>query len=227
MSGVMPSNCSRFSLRSSGLRLLPKYPDIKVELILDNGLTDIVTERYDAGVRMGEHLEKDMVSARIGPDFQLAVVGKPSYFDSKPAPKHPKDLVRHTCINFRLPTSGGLYAWEFEDNGREFKVRVEGQLAFNNPCGRRGAGRLRSGLCAGGDRAALCGARAPDACFEKLFAGLGGLPFVLPEPASFLSGLRDAGGRAAASGEVSDGRALRRSVDGPSHTFNSQQTPTP
>jgi DNA-binding transcriptional LysR family regulator len=113
-------------------KFLPKYPDIKVELILDNGLTDIVTERYDAGVRMGEHLEKDMVSARIGPDFQLAVIGKPSYFDSNPVPKHPKDLVRHTCINFRLPTSGGLYAWEFEENGREFKVRVEGQLAFNN-----------------------------------------------------------------------------------------------
>ncbi|MGE3145489.1 MAG: LysR family transcriptional regulator, partial [Pseudorhodoplanes sp.] len=83
---------------------LPNYPDIKVELILDNGLTDIVTERYDAGVRMGEHLAKDMISARIGPDFRLAVVGKPSYFDGRPKPKHPKDLVRHTCINFRLPT---------------------------------------------------------------------------------------------------------------------------
>jgi len=111
---------------------LPRYPDIKVELVLDNGLTDIVTERYDAGVRMGEHLAKDMISARIGPDFRLAVVGAESYFADHPKPTHPKDLVGHTCINFRLPTFGGLYAWEFEENGRELKIRVEGQLIFNN-----------------------------------------------------------------------------------------------
>jgi DNA-binding transcriptional LysR family regulator len=111
---------------------LPHYPDIKVELVLDNGLTDIVTERYDAGVRMGEHLAKDMISARIGPDFRLAVVGAKSYFAEHPEPVHPKDLVGHACINFRLPTFGGLYAWEFEENGRELKIRVEGQLIFNN-----------------------------------------------------------------------------------------------
>ena len=113
-------------------KFLPDYPDIKVELVLDNGLTDIVTERCDAGVRMGEHLAKDMISARIGPDFCLAVVGAPSYFASHPEPLHPKDLVGHTCINFRLPTQGGLYVWEFEENGREIKVRVDGQLIFNN-----------------------------------------------------------------------------------------------
>ncbi len=113
-------------------RFLPNYPDIKVELILDNGLTDIVTERFDAGVRMGEHLAKDMISARIGPDFRLAVVGAKSYFADRSEPIHPKDLVNHTCINFRLPSFGGLYAWEFEENGREIKIRVEGQLAFNN-----------------------------------------------------------------------------------------------
>lgn len=113
-------------------RFLPDYPDIKVELILDNGLTDIVTERYDAGVRMGEHLAKDMISARIGPDFCLAVVGSPAYFAGREHPAHPKDLVGHRCINFRLPSSGGLYAWEFEDNGRELKIRVDGPLAFNN-----------------------------------------------------------------------------------------------
>ncbi len=105
--------------------------------MLDNGLTDIVTERYDnecydAGVRMGEHLAKDMISARIGPDFRLAVVGVKSYFADHPEPAHPKDLVGHTCIKFRLPTSGGLYAWEFEENGRELKIRGEGQLVFNN-----------------------------------------------------------------------------------------------
>jgi len=113
-------------------RFLPKYPDIKVELILDNGLTDIVTDRFDAGVRMGEHLAKDMISARIGPDFRLSVVGAPSYFADRPSPLHPKDLVGHTCINFRLPSFGGLYAWEFEEEGREIKIRVEGQLVFNN-----------------------------------------------------------------------------------------------
>ncbi|AUW43897.1 LysR family transcriptional regulator (plasmid) [Rhizobium leguminosarum] len=113
-------------------KFLPQYPDIKVELILDNGLTDIVNERYDAGVRMGEHLAKDMISARIGPDFSLAVVGSPSYFKEHGIPSHPKDLVGHTCINFRLPSSGGLYVWEFEENGQEIKIRVDGQLAFNN-----------------------------------------------------------------------------------------------
>jgi len=113
-------------------KFLPQYPDIKVELILDNGLTDIVNERYDAGVRMGEHLAKDMISARIGPDFSLAVVGSRSYFQERGVPAHPKDLVGHTCINFRLPSSGGLYAWEFEENGQEMKIRVDGQLVFNN-----------------------------------------------------------------------------------------------
>ncbi|CAN7348530.1 LysR family transcriptional regulator [Rhizobium sp. LjRoot258] len=113
-------------------KFLPQYPDINVELILDNGLTDIVTERYDAGVRMGEHLAKDMISARIGPDFSLAVIGAPAYFTEHGVPSHPKDLVDHTCINFRLPSSGGLYVWEFEENGQEIRIRVDGQLVFNN-----------------------------------------------------------------------------------------------
>ena len=113
-------------------KFLPKYPDIKVELMLDNGLADIVTERYDAGVRMGEQLAKDMISARIGPDFRFAVVGAKSYFAKNPEPTKPQDLVHHTCINYRFPTSGGLYAWEFEEKRREIKIRVEGQLVFNN-----------------------------------------------------------------------------------------------
>lgn len=113
-------------------KFLSQYPDIKVEIVLDNGLTDIVTERYDAGVRMGEHLAKDMISARIGPDFCLAVVGAPSYFADHPKPTHPKELVSHICINFRLPSSGGFYVWEFEENDREVRIRVDGQLAFNN-----------------------------------------------------------------------------------------------
>ncbi|TAM98272.1 MAG: LysR family transcriptional regulator [Rhizobiaceae bacterium] len=111
---------------------LPKYPDIKVELLLDNGLTDIVTERYDAGVRMGEQLAKDMISARIGPDFRFAVVGAKSYFADRPVPRTPRDLTQHDCVNYRFPSSGTLYAWEFEENGREMKVHVDGQLVFNN-----------------------------------------------------------------------------------------------
>jgi len=112
-------------------RLLPDYPDIKVELDIDNGLTDIVAERYDAGVRLGEQVAKDMIAVRIGPDMRMAVVGAPSYFARRPRPKKPQDLVSHDCINLRLPTFGGLYAWEFERAGRELKVRVEGQLVFN------------------------------------------------------------------------------------------------
>jgi DNA-binding transcriptional LysR family regulator len=113
------------------LKFLPKYPDIKVELIVDYALTDIVTERYDAGVRIGEQVAKDMVAVRIGPDMRMAVVGSPAYFARRPRPKTPQDLTAHDCINIRLPTYGGVYAWEFEKGGREVKVRVEGSLVFN------------------------------------------------------------------------------------------------
>jgi len=113
-------------------RLLPDYPDIRVELTIDYGLTDIVTERYDAGIRLGEQVAKDMIAVRIGPDMRMAVVGAPSYFARWPRPKKPQDLTAHHCINIRLPTYGGLYAWEFEKRGHELKVRVEGQLVFNN-----------------------------------------------------------------------------------------------
>ncbi|MBR1211125.1 LysR family transcriptional regulator [Bradyrhizobium sp. JYMT SZCCT0180] len=112
--------------------LLPNYPDIKVELMIDYGLTDIVAERYDAGVRLGEQVAKDMIAVRIGPDFCMAVVGAPAYFERKPVPKKPQDLTAHDCINIRLPTYGGIYAWEFEKRGRELKVRVDGPLVFNN-----------------------------------------------------------------------------------------------
>ena len=112
-------------------KLLPKFPDIKVELNVELALTDIVAERYDAGVRFGEQVGKDMIAVRIAPDMRMVVVGSPSYFAKRPVPKHPQDLVGHNCINIRLPTYGGLYAWEFEKDGRELKVRVEGQLVFN------------------------------------------------------------------------------------------------
>ena len=113
-------------------KLLPAYPDIKVEIVVDYGLTDIVAERYDAGVRLGEQVAKDMIAARIGPDFRMAVVGAPSYFARHPLPRKPQELTAHQCINLRLPTHGGLYAWEFAKRGRDLKVRVEGQLVFNN-----------------------------------------------------------------------------------------------
>jgi DNA-binding transcriptional LysR family regulator len=112
-------------------KLLRQYPDIKVELIVDYGLTDIVAERYDAGVRAGEQVAKDMIAVRIGPDMRMAVVGAPSYFKNRSEPKKPQDLIGHNCINLRLPTRGGLYVWEFEKGARELKVRVEGQLTFN------------------------------------------------------------------------------------------------
>lgn len=112
-------------------KLLPDYPDIKVEIVIDYGLTDIVAERYDAGVRPGEMVAKDMIAVRIGPDMRSAVVGAPSYFVSRPKPKTPQDLTTHRCINLRIPTHSGLYAWEFEKGKRELRVRVEGQLVFN------------------------------------------------------------------------------------------------
>lgn len=108
-------------------KLLPAYPDIKVEIVVDYGLTDIVAERYDAGVRLGEQVAKDMIAVRIGPDLRMAVVAAPSYFARRPAPKKPQDLTEHNCINIRLPTLGGIYAWEFEKRGRALKVRVDGQ----------------------------------------------------------------------------------------------------
>jgi DNA-binding transcriptional LysR family regulator len=113
-------------------RLLPDYPDIRAEVIIDYGLTDIVAERYDAGVRLGEQVAKDMIAVRIGPDMRMAVVGAPSYFATRKRPKVPQDLMSHDCINIRLPTYGGVYAWEFEKGARELRVRVEGRLVFNN-----------------------------------------------------------------------------------------------
>ena len=113
-------------------RLLPDYPDVKVEINVDNGLTDIVAGRHDAGVRLGEQVAKDMVAVRIGPDLRMAVVGAPAYFERRPRPKAPGDLTAHDCINTRFPTFGGLYAWEFERGRRALKVQVEGQLVFNS-----------------------------------------------------------------------------------------------
>jgi DNA-binding transcriptional LysR family regulator len=113
-------------------KLLGDYPDIHVELSIDSGFTDIVKERFDAGVRLGESIAKDMIATRIGSDMRMAVVGSPAYFRNRPIPRTPQDLAEHQCIQLRLLSSGGLYAWELANGGREVRVRVEGQLAFNN-----------------------------------------------------------------------------------------------
>lgn len=112
-------------------RLLPHYPEVRLEVAIDHSLRDIVNDRYDAGVRLGEQVEKDMIAVRIGPDLRMLVVGAPDYFARHPPPATPHDLTGHACINLRMPTAGGLYAWEFEKDGRELRVRVEGQLVFN------------------------------------------------------------------------------------------------
>lgn len=113
-------------------KILPAHPDIHIEVAVDYGLTDIVAEGYDAGVRLGEQVAKDMIAMRIGPNIRMAVVGSTAYFDRHPRPKTPRDLTQHNCISIRLPTYGGIFPWEFEKKGEELKVRVEGQLVFNN-----------------------------------------------------------------------------------------------
>ena len=127
-------------------RLLPHYPDIKVEISVDLSLTDIVTERFDAGIRLGEQVAKDMIAVPVGPEMRMAVVGSPAYFARHSVPKTPQQLAGHACINLRLPTRGGLYAWEFEKGGRALNVRVEGQLVFNTAAMIRRAALAGSGL---------------------------------------------------------------------------------
>jgi DNA-binding transcriptional LysR family regulator len=113
-------------------RLLPVYPDIEVELSIHSGFIDIVEERFDAGVRLGETIAQDMVAVRIGPDMRMAAVASPAYFSARKPPRTPQDLALHNCINLRFPTRGGLYAWEFEKAGRALNVRVEGQFVVND-----------------------------------------------------------------------------------------------
>lgn len=110
---------------------LRQYPNINVELVVDNGFVNIVEGRFDAGIRLGESVDKDMIAVKIGPDMRMAVVGAPSYFAANPEPETPQDLQHHRCINMRLPTAGGLYHWEFEREGKPFRVRVDGQVTLN------------------------------------------------------------------------------------------------
>ena len=112
-------------------RFLPDHPDLRVEIAVEYGLTDIVSEGFDAGVRMGEQVAKDMIAVRVGPDMRMAVVGSPAYFTRHRPPTTPHDLTTHDCINMRLPTYGGLVPWGLEADGREVNVRGNGQLMFN------------------------------------------------------------------------------------------------
>jgi DNA-binding transcriptional LysR family regulator len=116
-------------------KILPKYPDIKVEVVFDYGLSNIIAQQYDAGIRPGALVARDMIAVRVGPDMRMAVVGSPSYFAVRRKPRTPHELTEHNCINLRLPTHGGVYVWEFEKNGRTLNVRVEGQLVFNGAGG--------------------------------------------------------------------------------------------
>jgi DNA-binding transcriptional LysR family regulator len=113
-------------------KVLPKYPDLKVEITVDYGLTDIVAQRYDIGVRLGYQVAKDMIAVRISPDMRMAVVATPAYFAQRTPPQTPQDLAQHNCINLRLPTYGGLLPWDFEQDGRELKTQVDGQWVFNS-----------------------------------------------------------------------------------------------
>ncbi|AOF02270.1 LysR family transcriptional regulator [Serratia surfactantfaciens] len=125
---------------------LVDYPDINVEITVDNSLTDIVAGRFDAGIRLGEQVAKDMIAVRIGPDMRMVAVASPAYFARHGLPATPQALQNHRCINMRLPTLGGLYAWEFARDGREIKVRVEGQLTFNSLRQRIDAAQLGLGI---------------------------------------------------------------------------------
>jgi len=113
-------------------RLLADHPDLVIELSVETGMVDIVAERFDAGVRLGETIAQDMIAVRIGPDMRMAAVASPAYFAARKPPQTPRDLARHACINLRFPTLGGLYAWEFEKAGKELSVRVEGPLIVND-----------------------------------------------------------------------------------------------
>lgn len=111
---------------------MKEYPELKIEIAVEQKFVDLVTDRYDAGVRLGEEVEKDMIAVRIGPEMQMVVAGSPQYFERFGVPRTPHDLTQHVCINLRLPTLGGIYAWEFARDGRPLNVRVEGQFICND-----------------------------------------------------------------------------------------------
>src|SRR5216683_1587269 len=136
LSGTVRVTATKHAVSSVVMPVLPgflaSHPDIRVDMMVDDNLTDIVADRFDAGIRFGDIVEKDMIAVRIGPDIRMTVVGAPSYFADHPVPRTPRELSGHRCINYRHVRSGGLYAWDFEEKGRPFAIRVEGALVFNN-----------------------------------------------------------------------------------------------
>lgn len=172
-------------------KLLPKYPDIHVEIVIDYGLTNIVAQQVDAGIRPGELVAKDMIAVRVSPDLRMAVVGSPSYFAARKRPRVPQDLTHHNCLNLRLPTHGGsLYAWEFEKGGRELNVRRRtARLQQRRPSAGRSAQRPWPSLPHGGTRAALPVQRQAGQGVIGLVSAVFGLSFVLSEPPPTLAGL--------------------------------------
>jgi DNA-binding transcriptional LysR family regulator len=135
-SGTLRITTLRQAAHSVLLPMIPEfladYPEIGLELIIDEGLTDIIAQRYDAGIRHGHKIDKDMIAVRISADIKIAIVASPSYLAKRAIPKHPRELAEHRCINYRYTTSGGMYLWQFAENGRPFQMRVEGNLAFND-----------------------------------------------------------------------------------------------
>src|SRR5947207_3475406 len=135
-SGTLRITATKHAVSSVVMPVLPgflaSHPDIRLEMLVDDTLTDIVANRIDAGIRFGDLVEKDMIAVRIGPDIRMAVVGAPSYFADHPVPRTPRELSGQRCINYRQVRTGGLYAWDFEEKERPFQVRVEGPLVFNN-----------------------------------------------------------------------------------------------
>lgn len=125
---------------------LAAYPDLKVEIVVDYGISNIVADRFDIGVRGGDRVDKDMIAVRVSPDYRLAIVGAPAYLDRHPPPETPQDLIHHNCIALRLPTHGGVYAWELRKGARQLQVRVDGQITCNGVYQMLGAALSGSGL---------------------------------------------------------------------------------
>lgn len=129
---TVPLHAANTLIWPAAVQLMRDYPDVSVELSVDSGMRDIVADRFDAGVRLGEQVARDMIAVRIGPELRMAAVAAPAYFETHGIPQIPQDLAEHKCLNLRFTTAGGLYAWEFEKDGRELNVRVEGQFTSNN-----------------------------------------------------------------------------------------------
>jgi DNA-binding transcriptional LysR family regulator len=149
-SGRVRITCSRHAAETLLCRavdaVMAKYPEVQVELSVDGALTNIVADRFDAGVRLGEQIDKDMIALRIGPDLRMIVVGSPDYFKRHPKPQTPRELIGHDCINLRMATHGDLYVWEFEKDGAELNVRVTGRLVVNDSEAALAAARSGHGL---------------------------------------------------------------------------------